>query len=365
MENQELSRYRGKRILITGGTGSWGTELISHILPHQPAEIRIYSRGEAQQVISKRRFENHPALRYVVGDVRDKTRLDLAMHGMDIVFHLAALKHVPVCEENPWETVMTNVIGTQNVINAAIHCHVEKVIYVASDKGVDPLNLYGVTKLTSEKLIVAANNMAPTVFSCYRAGNVIGTSGSVIPLFREQILRLGEVTITDPNMTRFFIPLRMAIASLIHAESQAVGGETFVLKMKSIRISDLAELMSRELSPKKRVTVKQIGIRPGEKLHELLISRNEAARAIDIGEFYVIMPLVDIPKLNERYENEPRGIPGEYSSENAKLFTQEDFTELLRAEGWLDPDHPSPYLSRLSEEQLRHIYAANKWLGLS
>ncbi len=361
-----LSRYKGKTVLITGGTGSWGTELVSQILPHRPAEIRIYSRGEAQQVMSKRRFENHPALRYIVGDVRDHTRLDLAMSGVNLVFHLAALKHVPVCEENPWETVLTNVTGTQNVINAAIRCRVDKVIYVSSDKGVDPLNLYGVTKLAAEKLIVAANNLAPTVFSCYRAGNVIGTSGSVIPLFREQILRLGEITITDPEMTRFFIPLRMAIASLIQAESIAVGGETTVLKMKSIRISDLAKLMSKNLNPRKPIAIKNIGIRPGEKLHELLISRNEATRSIDIGEFFVILPVVEVPKLLARYKRYRCGIPGEYSSQNAKRFSSDDFTHLLRAEGWLDAERTSsPYLSRLSKDQLRHIYSANRWLGLS
>ncbi len=363
---KEVSRYRGKRVLVTGGTGSWGTELVAQLLAYQPAEIRIYSRGEAQQVISRRRFENHRCLRYIVGDVRDRTRMNLAMHGIDIVFHLAALKHVPVCEENPWETVMTNVIGTQNVINAAIDCHVEKVIYVSSDKGVDPLNLYGVTKLTAEKLIVGANTLAPTVFSCFRAGNVIGTSGSVIPLFQEQILRLHEITLTDPNMTRFFIPLRVAIASLLKAEEIAIGGETFILKMKAIKISDLAQLMAKELSADQEVSVRELGIRPGEKIHELLISRHEAGRTVDIGDFFVILPLVEIPRLVERYKRYHFTLAGEYSSETAPFFTEEEFKLLLHDEGWLDPERiVSSYLSRLSEDQLRKVYAANRWLGLS
>ncbi len=362
-----MSGYKGKRILITGGTGSWGTELVAQLLPFQPAEIRIYSRGEAQQVISRRRFENHPALRYIIGDVRDRARLDLATHGIDLIFHLAALKHVPVCEENPWETVMTNVIGTQNVINAAIHCHVEKVIFVASDKGVDPLNLYGVTKLTAEKLIAGANTLAPTAFSCFRAGNVIGTSGSVIPLFREQIVRLKEITMTDPNMTRFFIPLRLAISSLLKAEELAIGGETFILKMKAIKISDLAEMMIEELNGGESVSVRSIGIRPGEKIHEMLISRNEATRTIDIGEFFIVLPLVEIPRLLERYKGQSTTTLGqEYSSANAPSFEKEEFKQILRQEGWLDAQRlASSYLSQMSKDELRHVYAGNRWLGQS
>ena len=206
---------QGQTILITGGTGSWGQELTAQLLrEHKPKAIRIYSRGEHKQVEMRRTFSD-PKIKFYIGDVRDKSRLVLATREVDVVFHLAALKHVPVCEENPWEAVQTNIVGTQNVIEASIANNVKKVVYVSSDKAVDPFNLYGATKSCGEQLIIDANNHHTTRFVCIRAGNVIGTNGSVIPLFRDQALNGTHLTVTDDRMTRFFMRRKDAIGLLI------------------------------------------------------------------------------------------------------------------------------------------------------
>ncbi len=223
--------WDGKVVFITGGSGSWGHELVSQLLHNYPkiAEIRIYSRGEHRQVDMEREYQSDK-LKFIIGDVRDMNVLQHAMLGSDIVIHLAALKHVPVCEKNTWEAVLTNIYGTQNVIEAAVRNNVEMVVDVSTDKAVDPFNFYGTTKAIGEKLVINSNfnYQTATKFVCIRGGNVIGTNGSVIPLFKQQIQNDNQITITNPLMTRFLMSTKEAIELIFEVITQAVGGELFV-----------------------------------------------------------------------------------------------------------------------------------------
>ncbi|MDD9954382.1 MAG: polysaccharide biosynthesis protein [Candidatus Woesearchaeota archaeon] len=354
--------FDNKTILLTGGSGSWGNELVKQVLAkYNPKQIRIYSRGEHKQVDMKRRFPNEKRLKYIIGDVRDKQRLQTAMKGVHFVFHLAALKHVPVCEENPWESVQTNIIGTQNVIDTAIENNVEKVIDISTDKAVDPFNLYGTCKAVGEKLMIAANLVeTQTRFVCIRGGNVLGTNGSVVPLFREQILRAGEVTITDENMTRYMMDLTQAINLIFEATTTSVGGEIFVMRMPALKVTDLAAVMIEELGSFRKdtapVRMRTIGIRPGEKLHEVLVSRYEAKNSVEQGDYFVILPNIGLPNL-EKYKDLPRVTLQEFNSTNAEQLTHEQIKTMLKEEGWLKPaEH-----SNLSSDELTHYAEREGW----
>lgn len=313
-----------RTVLITGGSGSWGRELTRQILTKKAIkEVRIYSRGEQKQVEMKRNLPD-TRIKFIIGDIRDKSRLIQVTYGVDVIFSLAALKHVPVCEENAWETVQTNVCGTQNVIEAAWANRVKKVVYVSSDKAVDPINIYGVTKSCSEKLIVSANGSSgKTIFSVIRAGNVLGSSGSVTPLFKYQIEKFNEVTITDRRMSRFLVRLPEVVQFLIKAAEIAKGGEILVMKAPAVKVVDLAKVMIQELGNRK-TKVRLVGIRPGEKLFETLVSRYEASQCCDHGDYFVIKPK----------ELEPLR-SGEYNSENTKRLNQREIREMLAADGWL------------------------------
>lgn len=352
------------RVLITGGTGSWGTELTRQILASDLAdEVIIYSRGEHRQVEMKRQFtEQLHRLKYIIGDVRDLDRLMVAMKDVQKVFHLAALKHVPICEENPWETVLTNIQGTNNVIQAAIVNDVEKMIFVSTDKAVDPLNLYGVTKACSEKLIINANRLSEkTDFLCIRAGNVLGSNGSVVPLFIEQIKKTNVLTITHPDMTRFFLRVQDAIGLLLKVEKSAVGGEIVVIRMPSCKITDLAQVIIEEYGDSD-TQEKYIGIRPGEKIHEVLISRYEASRVIEKDDMFVILPMVNIPKIKTHYQRaEKHGIDSEYSSENAEKLTKQGIRELLKLGGFFESGYKSN-LSELSADDLLNYFKKEGWI---
>ncbi len=278
----------GKTILITGGTGSFGRKFVEIVLDHfKPKRLIIFSRDELKQFEMQQTFsrDKYPCLRYFIGDVRDKDRLYRAFYGVDYVVHAAALKQVPAAEYNPFEAVQTNIIGTQNVIDAAIDSDVKRVVALSTDKAVSPVNLYGATKLCLEKLVVAGNAYAGgrTRFSVVRYGNVVGSRGSVIPLFLKQKEK-GVLTITDERMTRFWITLEQGISFVLHCLETMHGGEVFVPKIPSMRIIDLA----RAICP--GCEIKYIGIRPGEKIHEVLISRDEARNTLDVGKFYVIKP---------------------------------------------------------------------------
>ncbi len=276
-----------RKILITGGTGSFGQAFVRRMLDDDlDCTIRVYSRDELKQYEMARAFGQDPRLRFFVGDVRDRDRLERAMHSIDLVVHAAALKHVPICEFNPAEAVKTNIQGSQNVIDAAIDAGVTRTISLSTDKAVNPVNLYGATKLCAEKLFVHGNVYAGARdirFSCVRYGNVMGSRGSVIPLFRRQA-ESGVLTLTDRRMTRFWLSLEQAVDLVLNAVGQMKGGEIFVPKIPSMRIVDLA----RAIAP--AAEIEEVGRRPGEKLHEILLTAEESLNAKDCGRHYVLKP---------------------------------------------------------------------------
>ncbi len=298
--------FEGKTCLITGGTGSWGQELVARLLSMNLKEIRVFSRNEFRQVAMQRSFGDRPNLTFLVGDVRDGEAVSKAMQGCDIVFHLAALKHVPICEAQPEEAMKTNVLGTRNIIRASEQHHVDTVVDVSTDKAVNPNNFYGLTKALGERLMIHANREGKgTRFVCVRGGNVLGTNGSVVPLFKEQILSCGTVTLTHPDMTRFFLTIPDAITLLLKAVSLAVGGETFVMRMRTCEIARLAQVLAHELTGKPAEIV-DIGVRDGEKLHEELLSRLEASRAYQLeDDYFVILPPHPNDKLLATYGQLP------------------------------------------------------------
>ena len=276
----------GKSVLITGGTGSFGQKFTEiAVRDYSPRRLVVFSRDELKQQEMAERFDD-PHIRFFIGDVRDLDRLRRAMQNVDIVVHAAALKQVPACEYNPFEAVKTNVFGAQNVVDAAIDCGVERVIAISTDKAVNPVNLYGATKLCAEKMIVQGNAYSGgggTRFSCCRYGNVVGSRGSVVPLFLRQ-RKNGTVTVTDPRMTRFWITLEQGVRFVIERISDMRGGEIFVPKIPSIRIMDLVKALAPTCG------VQEIGIRPGEKLHEALVSEDEASHTLEHEGMYVVHP---------------------------------------------------------------------------
>jgi UDP-N-acetylglucosamine 4,6-dehydratase len=325
--------FKGRRILVTGGTGSWGYELIRQLLPLGPAEVIIFSRNESSQVAMNRAFEDS-RLSFCIGDVRDREALSKACAGVDIVFHLAALKHVPVCEDQPFEALKTNIIGTQNVIEAAIENKVERVINISTDKAANPSNVYGMTKAIGEKLIVYANLLrSSTKFVCVRGGNVLGSNGSVVHLFMNQFQNKNQVSLTDHGMTRFFITLEDAIRLLFKATVQSIGGEIFVMTMPTCRILDLAEVLMEEMG--KQVKIVETGVRPGEKIHEILLTEYESLSTIVYDEQYlVILPTLDIPGVRRHYATYPSIQFDTFSSSQA-LMSKVEIKALLVRGGFL------------------------------
>ncbi len=280
--------WKNKVVLVTGGTGSFGKKFTRLMLDEvQPAKVIIYSRDELKQHEMREAGFDDPRLRYFIGDVRDRDRLVRAFHGVDIVVHAAALKQVPACEYNPMEAIKTNILGSSNVIDAALDAGVGRVLALSTDKAVNPVNLYGATKLAAEKLFIQSNTYAAgtqTRFSCVRYGNVVGSRGSVIPVFLKQ-RQSGKITITDDRMTRFWISLEQGVRFVINCLEQMRGGEVFVPKIPSMRVADLAAVVAPDAE------IEIIGIRPGEKLHEVLISEDEARNAVEMPEMYVVQPV--------------------------------------------------------------------------
>lgn len=278
--------FHNKTILITGGTGSFGQKCVEILLKkHHPKKIIIFSRDELKQLHMQERFQ-HEDLRFFLGDIRDKERLYRAFHGVDLVIHAAALKQVPAIEYNPFEAVRTNIIGAYNVLSVSIDTGVEKVIALSTDKAANPLNLYGATKLCSDKIFIAGNSLVgdrKTKLSVVRYGNVAGSRGSVIPVFKRQRER-GEIRITDERMTRFLLTLDRGVQFVLESFDQMTGGEIFVPKIPSVKITDVAEAIAPECSR----TV--CGIRPGEKLHELMVPADEAHHTLEFPNHYVIQP---------------------------------------------------------------------------
>ncbi|KEK22945.1 UDP-N-acetylglucosamine 4,6-dehydratase family protein [Bacillus gaemokensis] len=326
---------QNKIILITGGTGSWGRELIKQLLKKSPKEIRIFSRNETVQFEMQQQFLNNDKCKFIIGDIRDKDQLIHACVGVHYVFHLAALKHVPVCEHQPAEAIKTNINGTQNVIEAAIQNQVEKVIYVSTDKAADPSNTYGMTKAIGEKLIIHANlQTKKTKFICVRGGNVLGTSGSVVPIFKNQIQTRSQLGITDLNMTRFFLTVEDAIELLFKATYEGRGGEIFVMKMPACKIIDLAEVLIEDTGNKK-VHITEIGMRPGEKLSEMLLSEVESKTSVCFDkDYFVVLPSIQIEGLQEHYSSYPPVNLSNYSSQQG-LMQKYEVKQMLKKGGFL------------------------------
>lgn len=322
--------FKNKSILITGGTGSWGYELVKQLLELEPREVRIFSRNESNQFSMKQEFDNHPTLQFIIGDIKEKDELIEASRDVHYIFHLAALKHVPVCEDQPLEALKTNVLGTQNVVDAAIANHVECVVYISTDKASNPSNFYGLSKAMGERLIIHANTLkSKTKFVCIRGGNVLGTNGSVIHVFKKQIQDKGKVGITDVNMTRFFLTLEEAIKLVFKATFESKGGEIFVMKMPACRILDLAEVLIEE-SGRSDVGIEILGVRPGEKIHELLLSEYESLMTIAYdNEYYVILPSIHINGLKEAYTQYQTVNLLNYNS-SKELMNKEEIRNMLR-----------------------------------
>ncbi|SHF90243.1 UDP-N-acetylglucosamine 4,6-dehydratase (inverting) [Salegentibacter echinorum] len=323
-----------KSILITGGTGSLGKALTAHIFKTYPniKKLVIFSRDEQKQFEMAQEYprSEFPQLRFFIGDVRDEARVKRALKGIDYVIHAAAMKHVPIAEYNPMECVKTNIMGAENIINACLEAQVERVVALSTDKAAAPINLYGATKLASDKLFVAANNITgwnPIKFSVVRYGNVMGSNGSVIPFFLKK-RKEGVLPITDPTMTRFNISLQGGVDMVIHALEHAWGGEIFVPKIPSYKITDIAEA----IGPNCEKPV--VGIRPGEKIHEEMITDSDSYYTYDLGKYYTILPATHKWKLEEFVEkfDAKKVTPGfEYNSgENEEWETVENLRNLIK-----------------------------------
>jgi len=325
-----------KTILVTGGTGSFGKKFIKTVLDkYKPKKVIVYSRDELKQFEMQQEFpdNNYPSMRYFIGDVRDYHRLKMAMSDVDIVIHAAALKQVPACEYNPFEAVKTNIMGGQNVIDAAISCGVKKVIALSTDKAAAPINLYGATKLASDKLFIAANNYSgghDIKFSVVRYGNVMGSRGSVIPFFKKKA-DTGVLPITDERMTRFNITLQNGVDFVLQCLDKMWGGELFVPKIPSYKILDVAKAIAPECKHE------IVGIRPGEKLHEEMITETDALNSVEFEKYFVILPSTQLWDI-ERFRQESNSSIGkmcEYgfsynSGTNKHFLNVTDLQELIK-----------------------------------
>ena len=332
--------FKDKKILVIGGTGTIGKCIVKHLLNDHPKYIRVFSRDEYKQQQLQAELDNNKKVQCIIGDVREYDSLFTAMHGVDYVLHLAAMKRVDSCETNPFEAIKTNVQGTNNVINAAIAQGVKKVIFTSSDKAVSPTNTYGATKLIGERLISAAQiNHADTStrFASVRFGNVMGSRGSVIPVFKEGILSDQKIIITDKSMTRFMMTLNQATELTIKALKEAQGGEVFVLKMPVIILEDLVNMVLEEtcknhhINPK-RIEVNVMGARPGEKMYEELMTYDESKSALELPDMYII-PGNRFEK--EKYSNAKKASVGSYDSMNREAIKTSELRNLLKKAGLL------------------------------
>jgi len=318
----------GRTVLVTGGTGSFGTAFTRRMLKEFPdIVLRIFSRDELKQSEMATEFDHDPRLRFFVGDVRSRERLARATKGVDYIVHAAAMKQVPACEYNPFEAIQTNVLGSQHIVDAAIDNGVQRVVALSTDKAVNPVNLYGATKLCEEKLIVQGNAYASgsdAKLCCVRYGNVVGSRGSVVPVFREQIAN-GSLTITDARMTRFWITLDEAVDLVMFALEHTEGGEVFVPKIPSMKVVDLAAAMAPGMP------TTEVGIRPGEKLHESLLTADEARHSVDAGDVYVVLPEHPWWGMDGKWSDHP-SLPDGFayvSDTNDEWLTAEQLTQLV------------------------------------
>lgn len=330
------SAIAGKRILITGGTGTVGQEVIRRLLPLSPKVVRIFSRDETKHFYLQEQLRQYENVRFLIGDVRDKARLRMALEDIDIVFHLAAMKHVGSCEYNPFEAIKTNILGTQNLVETTLDAGVEKVIMTSSDKAVNPSNAMGTSKLMAEKLMVSANHYKgrnKTTFSGIRFGNVLGSSGSVLPTFIKRIREGLPIELTHPEMTRFVTSFSHAVELLFTAMTSSEGGDIFIRKMPVIRIIDLAEVLATEMSglySNKKVSIEIIGVRPGEKLGEELFTEEESTHTVELGDYFIVKPQISdcLPMITKA---RPVQV-GSYCSSDQELLSQKELREMLYQE---------------------------------
>lgn len=312
----------GKSVLVTGGTGSFGQFIVRRLLDHGVAEIRILSRDEKKHYDMRHHYAQEKRIKFITGDIRDERRVRESMYGCQAVFQAAALKHVYNCEEHPYEAVMTNIIGTQNVIATALDLGVERFVTVSTDKAVKPVNVMGMSKAIQERLVIAANrtvNNHGTLACCVRYGNVMSSRGSAIPFFRELAAQRKPITITDAKMTRFLLTLDDAIDLVIFAVENMKGGETFIKKAPAVRIFDLARVISEQAKAPFNPVI--IGMLPGEKIHEILITEEELFRASDLGSYYVVQP--------NWIKCDSRTVEREYSSDQNLVESDEEILQLL------------------------------------
>lgn len=323
--------FAGKRVLVTGGTGSIGSEIVRRLLACGTETVRVFSRDETKQFLLAQELGERPDLRWLIGDIRDPDRLRRAMRRVHFVFHAAAMKHVPACEYNPFEAVQTNVVGTQNIIHAAIDAGVEKVISVSTDKAVDPSSTMGATKLLAERIVSSAYRFVPEVrLATVRFGNVLGSRGSILPLVTSQIEKGGPVTLTTPEMTRFVMPIEKAAWLVLKACTMAWGGETFILRMPAVRIADLLSVLVEVLAPRlgkdpAAIRIETIGKRAGEKIHESLLSEEEAERVEAHPQMFIVRPQVS--------ETTSRLATSEYQSGAARPLARDEIRTLLAESG--------------------------------
>ncbi|MBT3405555.1 polysaccharide biosynthesis protein [Candidatus Woesearchaeota archaeon] len=318
--------FKDKDILITGGCGSIGSNIVEQLLNYDVKRIRVFDNSEPGHFFLQQDVKSDK-VRHLIGDVRDGDRLSVAMQGVDIVFHAAALKHVPFCEYNPFEAVSTNVLGTKNIISAAIENNVKKIVAISTDKAVNPINTMGATKMLAEKLLVNPPGEYDCLFSSVRFGNVLNSVGSVIPIFREQIKKGGPLTLTDENMTRFFMTIPEAVELVLESTKNMKGSEIFVLKMPSVKISDLAEVMIEELAPRynfkpEDIKVQYIGVRAGEKLYESLLTEEECSITEEKDNMFVIYP-------DPHSKFTGNAVKQIVTSNNVKLLDKKEIKELL------------------------------------
>ena len=320
--------WKKQVVLVTGGTGSFGKACIRILLDeYKPTKVIVFSRDELKQHEMREAGYDQPNLRYFIGDVRDLSRLQRAMHGVNVVIHAAALKQVPACEYNPMEAIKTNILGTANVIEAALEAGVSKVLALSTDKAVSPVNLYGATKLAAEKLTVQSNAYSgerPARFSCVRYGNVIGSRGSVVPIFLRQ-RQNGKLSITDKRMTRFWLSLEQGVRFVLHSIDVMQGGEVFVPKLPSTSLMDLAKAIAPQAE------LEEVGVRPGEKLHEVLISEDEARTTVELDDMYVIQPALG-PWFVRSWDEKGRQVPAGFhyaSNENPRLLSSAEIQALV------------------------------------
>lgn len=333
MDKEKSKFFKNKAVLVTGGTGSIGSEIVRQVLKYKPKVVRIFSRDESKQFFLQQELQKFKNLRYLIGDIRDRSRLHRAMEGIDYVFHAAALKHVPACEYNPFESVQTNVIGTQNVIEAALDANVKRVIAISTDKAINPSNTMGATKLLAEKIMTSANRwITDTKLACVRFGNVLGSRGSLIPLVEHQVLNGNPVTLTHKQMTRFMMSVEDAVNLVLESAMITEGGDKFILKMKAMKVEDMIDVLIDHFTNKhkkdpKKIKKKVIGIRPGEKLDEELITEQEIGQTEELPHMFKILPYW------KKVSKKPKIKRSDLVSSEARLLSKAEIKKLLKDSG--------------------------------